>query len=396
MDISTLNYIGYILKNFGLIVFLASSVFVIYLAFRDTTKRGLYCFIPPYHLFYSMERLRHPWKKHINRALFGSFFILIIGITLSDPRINSTSFLSTGLNGLVQGSYYALMAFAIILIFKTTDLVNFAQADMAAVGIFFLLWILGEFSATAGYPAATLIPYGIAILALILFSAGLGSIVEIIFIKPVQKQHPITQIILTLGLSMMLSNLGGIIWDLDDHTLKNILTTTGLDGNPVPNIDFGGGISVAMDGLLSIGVSIVILVVIFSIFKYTLVGIALRATAQSQTTSKLMGINTNKVFIFSWAVSVVLGTLAALFAFAGKQVSIYAVGSLLLKGFASAVLGGFSSFAGAVVGGFLLGVIDNFLGLLTDIKNEASFLIILLVLIIRPEGLLGKASTKKV
>jgi branched-chain amino acid transport system permease protein len=296
------------------------------------------------------------------------------------------------LGGIIQGSYFALMAFAIILVFRTTDIVNFAQADLATISVFFLLTLLGEKFGTAGggMQGEFLIPMGLAILAMLIFSGALGVGVERIFIKPVQRQHPITQIILTIGLSMMLSNLAGIVWDLDEHTLPNIL------GGAQPNFDLGGGIALAKDGVLSLVVTIVLMIGIFSLFKYTLMGIALRATAQSQTTSKLMGINVNRVFIFSWGISVFLGSLAALFAMSGNTINVFSISSLLLKGFAAAILGGFSSLPGAVLGGFMLGIFDNLLGLLTDLKEALSFLIILLVLIIKPEGILGGRGTKKV
>jgi branched-chain amino acid transport system permease protein len=389
---SSLFYIGAFLKNTGLISFFGATVMVLYLAFKDTPKRGIYCLVPPYHLYYALERLRHPWKKQINRFLFGGFWLLIVGVVLAQEASSFTSIGSALLGGIIQGSYFALMAFAIILVFRTTDIVNFAQADLATISVFFLLTLLGEKFGTAGggMQGEFLIPMGLAILAMLIFSGALGVGVERIFIKPVQRQHPITQIILTIGLSMMLSNLAGIVWDLDEHTLPNIL------GGAQPNFDLGGGIALAKDGVLSLVVTIVLMIGIFSLFKYTLMGIALRATAQSQTTSKLMGINVNRVFIFSWGISVFLGSLAALFAMSGNTINVFSISSLLLKGFAAAILGGFSSLPGAVLGGFMLGIFDNLLGLLTDLKEALSFLIILLVLIIKPEGILGGRGTKKV
>jgi branched-chain amino acid transport system permease protein len=391
MELSSLFYIGALIKNFGTVIFFASSIFVVYLAFRDTTKRGIYCFVPPYHLYYTMARLRHPWKNYLTKLLFSGFWMLLLGYILTSDAATYSSISSAFINGLAQGSYYALMAFAIILIFKTTDLVNFAQADMATVSIFFILTLLGEFSGNKLTDGDYFMPYALAILLMLVFSGGFGAITEMIFIKPVQRQHPISQIILTIGLSMMFSNLTGILWDLQEHTLPNII------GGANPNITLFSDVTLSKDGILSILTTLVIMTGIFSLFKYTLIGIALRATAQNQTTSKLMGINTNMVFIISWAVSITLGGLAAQFAFAGQSITIWSIGVLLLKGFAAAVLGGFSNFVGAVIGGFLLGIFDNLLGLLTNLKEALSFLVILLVLIIKPDGLMGsKSSTKKV
>jgi branched-chain amino acid transport system permease protein len=108
-----------------------------------------------------------------------------------------------------------------------------------------------------------------------------------------------------------------------------------------------------------------------------------------------MGINVNMVFIMSWAISVMLGGLAGIFFLAGKTVNLYSTANLMLKGFSAAILGGFSSLPGAVLGGFLLGIIDYVLGLITNIKEVLSFLIILVVLIVKPEGLLAKSKTVK-
>lgn len=392
MDLSSLFYIGSFFKNIGLILFLGSTLFVIYLAFRDTMKRGFYCFILPYHLYYAMERLRHPWKKQIIRVLFSGLWLTLLGVVLSHEAISYVSLGSSVFNGLAQGSYYALMAFAIILIFKTTDLVNFAQADMATVTTFFMLALAGKFSESG---EAALVPYGMAILLMILFSGVFGAATEMVFVKPIQKQHPISQIILTLGLSIMFSSLIGIILKIATGKMEEVTVPTML-GREVPNVSIGGDILIAKDAILSIVVTFAIMAIIFILFKYTLLGISLRATAQSQTTSRLMGINTNRVFIFSWAVSVILGALAALFAFSGKTIGTYTISSLLLKGFAAAVLGGFSSLPGAVLGGLMLGVFDNILGLITNMKDALSFLIILLVLIIKPDGILGKKTIKKV
>lgn len=392
MELSSLFYIGSFLKNLGLILFFGASVLVIYLAFRDTLKRGFYCFVPPYHLYYTLERLRHPWKKQIVRVLFGGMWLLFLGFILSHESVSYSSLASSILNGIAQGSYYALMAFAIILIFKTTDLVNFAQADMATVTTFFLLALSGKLSETGD---ASIMPYGVAILLMIVFAGLFGVFTESVFIKPIQRQHPISQIILTLGLSIMFSALVGIVLKLATGKLEESTLPTIL-GKDVPSIDLGAGINIAKDAVLSIGVTVVLMLIIFALFKYTLLGVSLRATAQSQSISRLMGINTNRVFILSWAVSVILGSLAALFAFSGKTIGVYTISGLLLKGFAAAVLGGFTSLPGAVLGGLLLGVFDNIMGLMTNMKDAISFLLIILVLIIKPDGILGKRTTKKV
>lgn len=389
---SSVFYIGSFLKNFGLIFFLGASVFVIYLAFKDTLKRGLYCvLVPPYHLYYALERLRHPWKKNINRVLFGGFWLGLIGVVFM--KLTGVQISSALLGGVIQGSKFALMAFAIILIFRTTDLVNFAQADMAAIGAFFLLTMLGEGfgdSMTSKALSDFMVPMILAIPIALIFSGAFGSLTEMVFIKPVQKQHPISQIILTIGLGMFYINLASskFVWDAQEHAVPQIIGG---------KLNLASGISIPNDGLLSLVVTLIIMAVIFSLFKYTLVGVALRATAQSQTTSKLMGINVNRVFIFSWAISVALGSLAAIFNFAGGTLNLTTdVAGLMLKGFAAAILGGFASLPGAVMGGFLLGIFDNFLALLTNSKDTLSFLIIILVLIIKPEGILGKSTTKKV
>jgi len=386
---SVIFYIGSILKNMGLIVFICSSIFVFYLAFKDTLKRGLFCFIPSYHLYYSLEKLRHPWKKNINRVLWSGFWAVLIGYIFMS--INSFSgIVSAVLNGSISGSYFALMAFAIILIFRTTDLVNFAQADMASYSVFFVLTLLGEhFITGSGLPeTGAFMSIGIAIVLALLLSGAFGIFTETVFIKPIQKQHPISQIILTLGVGMFYTNLaaGQLYWDQEEHRLPEIIGG---------NLKLSEGIALPIDGILSLFVTIVIMLIIFALFKYTLLGIALRATAQSQNISRLMGINVNMVFIMSWAISVMLGGLAGIFFLAGKTVNLYSTANLMLKGFSAAILGGFSSLPGAVLGGFLLGIIDYVLGLITNIKEVLSFLIILVVLIVKPEGLLAKSKTVK-
>lgn len=394
---SSLFYIGAFLKNIGLISFFGASIFVMYLAFSDTVKRGLYCFIPPYHLYYSLERLRHPWKLAINRVLFGGLWLTLLGLVLA--KLNSyPKLVDAVVNGSITGSYYALMAFAIILIFRTTDLVNFSQADHASYAVFFILTLSGGVvEGAAGFESGIglgSIPLFLSVILMLVFAGGLGIFSETVFIKPVQKQHPISQIILTLGLGMFYTNFAAskIFWDQEEHKLPKIIDKIGGKDS----FELFSGVSVPFDGVLSVVVTIVLMVVIFSIFKYTLVGIALRSTAQSQTTSRLMGINVNRVFIVSWAVSIMLSGLAAMFYLSGQTINLYSTATLMLKGFAAAILGGFASLPGAIIGGFLLGIFDFLLSLLTNYKDALSFLIILLVLIIKPEGLFSRGSTKKV
>jgi branched-chain amino acid transport system permease protein len=285
-------------------------------------------------------------------------------------------FLQQVVGGLATGSIYALVALGFILIFKATDVVNFAQGELMMVSTFFAKTMIDRL-----HPADVVMWLAVVLLT-IGFAALFGVILERLIIRPLMHAPVFSIVIATIGLSTLLIGLsGGVVWDWDTYPGKS----------PFSNkpVSLGGIVVTPLDmGIVGITLGLILLLTLF--FKFTKLGIAMRATQQNQQTATLMGINVKGIFAGTWALSAVIsgvaGFLAAPIIFIDTN-----MGYVVLKGFAGAVLGGWGSIPGAIVGGMALGVMENLATVYVwpQIKHMAAFLVILLVLLCKPDGLLG-------
>ena len=285
-------------------------------------------------------------------------------------------FLQQVVGGLATGSIYALVALGFILIFKATDVVNFAQGELMMVSTFFSKTMIDRL-----HPADVWMWLAVVLLT-IGFAALFGVILERLIIRPLMHAPVFSVVIATIGLSTLLIGLsGGVVWDWDTYPGKS----------PFSNkpVSLGGIVVTPLDmGIVGITLGLILLLTLF--FKFTKLGIAMRATQQNQQTATLMGINVKGIFAGTWALSAVIsgvaGLLAAPIIFIDTN-----MGYVVLKGFAGAVLGGWGSIPGAIIGGMALGVMENLATVYVwpQIKHMAAFLVILLVLLCKPDGLLG-------
>jgi len=285
-------------------------------------------------------------------------------------------FLQQVVGGLATGSIYALVALGFILIFKATDVVNFAQGELMMVSTFFSKTMIDRL-----HPADVWMWLAVVLLT-IGFAALFGVILERLIIRPLMHAPVFSVVIATIGLSTLLIGLsGGVVWDWDTYPGKS----------PFSNkpVSLGGIVVTPLDmGIVGITLGLILLLTLF--FKFTKLGIAMRATQQNQQTATLMGINVKGIFAGTWALSAVIsgvaGFLAAPIIFIDTN-----MGYVVLKGFAGAVLGGWGSIPGAIIGGMALGVMENLATVYVwpQIKHMAAFLVILLVLLCKPDGLLG-------
>jgi branched-chain amino acid transport system permease protein len=281
-------------------------------------------------------------------------------------------------SGLATGCVYALIALGFVLIFKATDVVNFAQ---------------GEFVMASGFMSYTLlivlgIPYGLVLLATIALSGLMGVMLERVVVRPIMDAPIFSIVIATIGASIVLRSSAGIIYGYDVLPLPTIFSK---DPVRVGVVQF-----TAMD-VGVIGSSLVIMVALYLFFKFTRTGMAMRATAQSQTAARLMGVSVKRIFSLTWAISAAIGGVA------GVLIApiIYLdpnLGFIGVKAFAGAILGGFGSIPGAILGGMLLGIIENLSGYFFNagIKQVSTYILLILVLVIRPSGFLGTAPIRKV
>lgn len=283
------------------------------------------------------------------------------------------------INGLATGSLYALAAFGLVLIYKTSDIINFAQGEIAMFSTFVAFTLITKYG----------LSYWMAFIITIIFAALLGIAIERFFLRPIQGAPVLSLIIVTLGLYMIINGIAGWIFGYDTHNFP-----TALNGE---NISFMGAV-INQHNLFLVVITVLIMIILFMFLKYTLAGIAIRATSLNPNTARLMGIGVNKIYSISWMVSAILGAISGILIAPFVFLDVNMMGEVNLKAFTAAVLGGFDTFLGPVVGALLLGVLENLVAgyISTEMKSTFAFIFIVLILFIKPNGILGRTIRKKV
>ena len=277
-------------------------------------------------------------------------------------------------SGLALGCIYALLALALVIINKATDVVNFAQGEMAMLGTFCALSAL----------SATGLPLWAVLVAAFPLGALFGLVVERVAMRPLASAPPINALIATIGLFLVFHHLAGWIWGYDPYRFPSLFP-------PEPVTLGGARISQTSLGMLAVALAVMGLLYLF--FEHTRLGIGMRAASMNRRAAQLMGVNVGRVSMTAWAlaggVSLVAGILIAPLTFLDFEMMVI----VLLKAFAGAILGGFNSLPGAVVGCLAIGVVENLFGayVSTAFKDAFAFGIIVLVLMFRPAGLFRKA-----
>ncbi len=284
------------------------------------------------------------------------------------------------IGGLATGSLYALIALGLVIIYRVSHVLNFAQGEMAMVSAFLAFTFLG----------ALHIPYVWACLLAIGSSFLLGAIIEAAFLRPAKKSDVLGLVVITLGVQQVLYGMAGWIWGYDTKTFPSPVSDTTL-------YRFGAAV-VSQANLWIFGVSVALMLVLLLFFRYTRAGIALRAVPQNPTTARLMGIRASRTFSLTWSIASVLGAVAGILIAPITFLDPNMMLNPLLKAFAAATLGGMNSFAGAVVGGGSLGILENLVGayLAPELKDSVAFFVIVLVLCVRPSGILGRHYERRV
>jgi branched-chain amino acid transport system permease protein len=282
-------------------------------------------------------------------------------------------------SGLALGSIYALLALSLVLINKATDIVNFAQGEMAMFGTFICFGLLTQ----------TRLPLAAVLVLAIPVGALLGGLTERVAIRPLRSAPPVNALIATIGLWMIYHHGAGWIWGYDPVRFPSLFSP-----DPVNLL----GARVAQNALGIIGVALLMMALLYLYFEYTRSGIAMRAVSMNRRAAQLMGVNVSRVSLTAWAlasaISVVSGFLIAPLTFLDFEMMF----AVLLKAFAGAILGGFNSLPGAVVGCLVIGVLENLFGayVSTAFKDTFAFGVIILVLMFRPQGLFTRHIAKKV
>lgn len=284
------------------------------------------------------------------------------------------------ISGLAVGFCYALLALAMVIIYKTSEVLNFAQGEMAMISSFIAFVLLESYH----------LSFPLALALTLIFAAALGAFLEFAFLRPAKDPTVIGLIIITLGFEMILMGLASWKFGPDQRSMP-----FPVSGFETYNI---GGFVISKINFWTIILCVILMGILFFFFQYTRLGTAMRATQQNRLVARLMGIRTKRIFSFTWALSSFIGAVAGMFIAALTVLDPPMMMDPLMKAFASAVLGGMTSLPGAAVGGAILGVVENLFGAYVSMafKSVVAFAIIILMLCIRPSGLLGKHFVKKV
>jgi branched-chain amino acid transport system permease protein len=282
------------------------------------------------------------------------------------------------ISGLATGSIYALMAIALVIIYNATRTLNFAQGEMLMVSTF------------VGWTAMQVLqaPLIVALAGAVIAAALLGFVLERVVIRQAISATHFDVLIITLGLSLMLRSAAGVTWTHDEFPFPSFFSNRPLIVGPL---------RVAPVSLGIIGASLGMMLALGALFRWTRLGRAMRAVAQNQRAARLMGISVERVYSSSWMIAAVVGAVAGVLIAPVIFLS-SKMGLVAINGFTAAVLGGFGSMPGAVVGGMLLGVLENLapLYLPASIKHSVPFLVMITILIVRPGGVLGRVARRKV
>lgn len=275
-------------------------------------------------------------------------------------------------SGLAVGAVYGLFAMSFAIIYKSTGLLNFAQGEMGMI-IAYVAWTIS--TGVDGNPF-------IVAVGSILFAIVFALAVERIAIRPMMGEPILSQIMVTIGLAVIFRSAIILIWDGLPHNMAV------ASGNELVNL---GGVRVRAAQIAVLFVLFAAIVGMWAFFRYSRFGVAMRAVASDDATAQLMGVSSGKVQMAAWAAAAVMSGIAGvLFAIAFElSPSLYALG---LKSFPATILGGLDAVIGSAVGGIIIGVTENLVGgyISSGLKEVAGFVIIILILMIRPYGLFGE------
>jgi len=281
-------------------------------------------------------------------------------------------------NGLTRGSIYALVALGFTVIYNTTDIINFAQGEFVMLGGM----IAAILAASFGVPLPAAVILAIAAVALI------GALMDRIVIHPIRNPTTINLIIITIGLSILIKGGASLVWGKDDRILP------AFSGDEPLAV---GKVVVAPQNLWVWGVTLAAVVLLHQFYSRTVTGKALRACAYNPATASLLGVGVKRMVLITFALSGAIGAVAGVVV-TPIIFTNYQVGTLLgLKGFCAAIFGGMDSMWGAVVGGLAIGVLESLFGthVSSGYMDAFAFIVLLLMLFMRPQGLLGSKSVER-
>jgi len=287
------------------------------------------------------------------------------------------AFLSQVMAGLATGGIYASLALALVMIYRSTHHVNFAQGEMAMFSTF-----IASLLVQAGWP------YWAAFFATVAIAFVMGAAIEVSLIRRLRHAPVLAIVVVFVALLVILHSLAG--W-LFGYAIRSF-------PSPFGEAKVAGGL-LSPHQLGAIGITLVMLALVYLFFRYSPLGLQMRATAENPVSSQLVGVRVSRMLALGWGLAGAIGAVAGMMIAPVVFLDVHMMSGVLLYAFAAAVLGGVSSAPGAVAGGFIVGVLENLLGTYVvgaELKLSVALVLIIIVLVARPTGLFGKATVVRV
>lgn len=288
-------------------------------------------------------------------------------------------FIQMIVSGVAVGSSYALMGLAMVIIYKTSEVPNFAQGEMALASSFLAMMLLTSFN-------MQIVP---AFIIAFVFAAALGCFLEFAVLRRAKNPNILGMIVITIGLEMVL--VGLVSWKFGAEQKTMPFPIGPYDSYMI------GDIFISKLDVLTLVSALILMGVLFFFFKFSRLGLAMKATQQNSVAARIVGIRTNRIMMMTWGISSMVGATAGLL-ISPIIMTPYMMWDPMLKGFAAAVMGGMTSLPGAVIAAYMLGIIENLFGgyVSIEFKSVVAFVIIVLVLCFKPSGLFARHYVKKV
>ena len=288
-------------------------------------------------------------------------------------------FLQMIVNGIAVGSSYALIGMAMVIIYKTSEVPNFAQGEMAMAVTYLSYMLISQYGA----------PFPVALAGALTFAVILGCLLEFAILRRIKNPNVLGMIIITIGIEMVL--MGLVSWKFGAEQKSMPFPISPYESLII------GDVFISVLEIVTLLVAVVIMACLFFFLRYSKLGLAMKATQQNPVAARIMGIRIHRINMITWGLSSLVGASAGVL-LAPVVMQPYMMWDPMLKGFAAAVLGGLTSLPGAVLGAYCLGIIENLFGgyVSIEFKSVVAFVIIVLMLCIRPSGLFSRHYVKKV
>lgn len=290
-------------------------------------------------------------------------------------------FLQLTLTGLTNGAVFALVALGFVLIYKASDVINFAQGDFLMVGAYI----------TYGAIVQIGLPWGIGVVLTLVVAVVLGVIVERFVLRPLIGEPIISVIMVTIGLSSLLRSIVNGIWGTTGRSFPSFL--------PQNTLDIGGAI-ISADRFVALLIVAIMLSIFVIFFRYSKEGIAMRAAADDQQATLSMGISIKRIFAIAWSIAAAVAAIAGIIVANIVELNGAAIAGIGLRVFPVVILGGLDSIPGAIIGGVIIGLLESYTAGYTPaalgLSSVMPFIVLILILMVKPYGLFGEVRIERV